>query len=116
MNIETGHLETDLDNSYDKENNKIDVYSSVYWTADNEKEYTNKEEIINSYKKENELFKLNCWCDISGFNYWVIQQEEENYVSIDVWLKKQPSEYTNKELTEIREAIITADNYFDTKL
>lgn len=112
LNIITGQLFTDLDNPYDAEMNKIDVYSSVSWTAKTKEEYQNKENIISQYKIENDLFTLVCWCDISGFDYWVIQQEENNYVSFDVYLKKQPKEYTQEECQIIQKAIIDADNYF----
>jgi len=116
LDILSGNLGTDLDTPYCEEGNKIDVYSSVYWTADSKEEYKKKEDIINSYKVENNLFELSAWCDISGYHYWVIQQEEENYVSIDVVLKKQPNEYTESELIIIRDAIIKADEYFDNAL
>ena len=116
FDIVSGRLFTDLDTPYDEESNKIDVYSSVNWTAETEEEYAKKEEIINQYKVENDLFTLSAWCDISGFHYWVIQQEETNYVSIDVYLKKQPNEYTQEECQIISKAIIDADNYFENYL
>ena len=110
--IVNGYLGTDLDTPYSENENKIDVYSSVYWSADTEEEYKRKEELINSYNIVNDLFILFAWCDISGYEYWVKQQEEENYVSIDVILKKQPNEYTQEELQIIRDEIIKADEYF----
>ena len=116
FNIITGELFTDLDTPYDANDNKIDVYSSVNWTAETKEEYESKEELISSYKVENDLFTLRAWCDISGFDYWVIQQEEENYVSIDVYLKKQPNEYSQEECQIISNAIIEADNYFNNYL
>ena len=110
--IRKGILFTDLDTLYDEEGNKIDVYSSVYWSADSEEEYIKKETIIDEYKVDNELISLKAWCDISGYDYWVIQQEEENYVSIDVCLKKQPEEYSQEEIQKISLFITNADDYF----
>ena len=115
-NIRKGTLYTDLDTPYDEEGNKIDVYSSVYWSAENEEGYDRKENPINNYKFENDSVSISAWCDCSGYDYWVVQQEEENYVSIDVLLKKQPEEYSQEEMEEIRELIIKADNYFDLNL
>ena len=115
-NIITGEMFTDLDTPYDKDNNKIDVYSSVYWSADSKEEYKEKEDIINNWKLDNSLVSCFAWCDISGFDYWVIEQQEENYVSIDVCLKKPANEYTQDELIRIRELIIEADRYFEDKL
>jgi hypothetical protein len=115
-NIITGELFTGLDTSYDAEANKIDVYSSVSWSADTEEKYKEKEAIINNWSYEDDLCKANAWCDISGFNYWVIQQEEDNYVSIDVCLKKAPELYTQEEMQKLRDIIIEADNYFEENL
>lgn len=109
-------LYADVDTMYDSDANKIDVYSSVSWSAETERDYKDKEELIDSWSVENELFKAYAWCDISGFDYWVIQQEEPNYVSIDFELKKQPEEYTQEEMQQIRDAIIKADQYFEEKL
>ena len=114
--ILTGKLGTDLDTPFDIDGNKIDVYGSAYWTANTKKQYEAKEKIISEYKKETDLFSLYAWCDVSGFNYWVKQQEEDNYVSIDVVLKKLPHEYSQAEIQIIRDVIIEADEYFIEKL
>lgn len=115
-NIREGYLYTDLDAPYDEESNKIDVYTSVYWTADTEKEYNNKERIINDYSYEDDLVKLVAWCDTSGYDYWVVQQGEDNYVSIDVYLKKDVDLYTQEEIINISVIIDNADEYFNNLL
>lgn len=115
-NIEKGELFTDIDTYYDKENNKIDVYSSVNWSAENEEEYNRKEGIINNWVYEDDLVIAHAWCDVSGFDYWVVRQEEPNYVSIDVVLKKDVKDYTQEEQQKIRDIIIEADEYFKEKL
>lgn len=112
FNIKKGLLYNDLDCLYDEENNKIDVYSSVMWTAADKQEYDKKEQLINNYSFENRLVKMNAWCDGSGYDYWVIKQEEENYVSIDVVLKKPSKDYTQQEIQEISDIIVKADQYF----
>lgn len=114
--IKTGNLYTDLDTFYDKENNKIDVYSSVYWTAESEEEYLKKAKLIDAYGYKDDLMEVYAWYDVSGYDYWVIQQQEENYVSIDVLLKKMPEEYTQEEIEKIRDVIIEANQYFEKEL
>lgn len=111
FDLTKNNLLIDVDCPYDKEQNKIDVYSNCYWSAESKKEYDEKEALINNYLAENDLFKLYAWCDISGYEYWGVQHEE-NYVSIDVVLKKQPNEYSQKEINVIREAIVSADDFF----
>lgn len=100
-NIRKGLLYNGLDCPYDEENNKIDVYSSVSWSAETPEAYETKENIINQFSYEDDLIKANAWCDVSGYEYWVIKQEEPNYVSIDVCLKKNPDQYTQFELKSI---------------
>jgi len=111
--ILNNNLRIDLDTLYEKELNKIDVYSDIYWTAKNEKDYKFIENEIFNYKIDNDLFSIVCWCDVSGFDYWVIKQEETNYVSIDVYLKKDAILYSEAELEEIKKAIINTNNFFD---
>jgi len=110
--IVTGKLYTDLDTPYDSKENKIDVYCDVNWTAKSEDEYKTKEKLIDTFKVDNELFLMISWCDVSGYEYWVIKQEETNYVSIDVHLKKKPHEYTQEEMMFISNEIIKANDYF----
>jgi hypothetical protein len=104
------YLRPDVDWEFDEDNNKIDVYSSSNWTAENEQQYKHFENLIDNYKLDNDLFTLTAWCDISGYHYWVVQQEESNYVSIDVVLKKNT--YSVEEIREIEYRIIEADIYF----
>lgn len=112
-NLETllkDNIKVDCDWSYEPNDNIIDAYGSSNWTAPTEAEYNVFAALIDAYKEDNELFTLTASYDVSGFNYWVIQQEETNYVSINVQLKK--TEYTIAEIKDISDAIGIADNYF----
>jgi hypothetical protein len=57
------------------------------WSRDNKEDYDKRVDEIHSYRIENELFKLNCWVDISGFDYWSTQ-DEKNYFAVIAHLKK----------------------------
>lgn len=116
FSIENGNLYTDCDCQFDKDNNKIDVYTSVYWSADTKESYEEKENLIAKWNFENDLVTAFAWCDTSGFEYWVEQQEENNYVSIDVVLKKPVGEYSQQETAEISKLIVEWDNYFMNQL
>lgn len=115
-NIRKGEYDLKLDCPYDEESNKIDVYSSVSWTADTPEAYEAKEKYISEFSYEDNLIKANAWCDISGYEYWVIKQEEENYVSIDVYLKKNPDDYTQDEIKLITQLISKWDEEFTNEL
>jgi len=77
---------------------KLDIYTDINWSGKNKKEYREKEKHIYNFSIDNDLFLLKSWCDISGYDYWVKQQEEDNYVSIDIHLKKDLIDFTEQEL------------------
>lgn len=112
FNIKKGQLWNDLDCPFDEEGNKIDVYTSVYWSADTEEEYNTKERFIEDFYYEDDLIKAISFCDISGFDYWVKTMEEENYVSINVYLKKEVDQYTQQEAQQIADLISKWDEMF----
>jgi hypothetical protein len=113
MNIETKKFIEDnikLGLDYTFEDNLMQVYGSSNWSAETKEEYERFQSLIEQYKYEDELCIISAWCDISGFNYWVLQQQESNYVSIDVTFKKDS--YSLDELSSVADQIIMCDNYF----
>ena len=96
------------------EDNLMQVYSSSNWTTENKQQYEQFETLINNYKYEDDLCIITAWCDISGFDYWVLQREESNYVSIDVLFKKEVN--TILDLAKIKDNILNTDDYFLTEL
>lgn len=117
-NLKTGSLYCGVDCMYDEEANKIDVYTNAYWTAETESEYNQKENLIFNWGYEDKYVKASAWCDISGFDYWVNSGKEDgnNYVSIDVSLKKPAEEYTQAEIGHISNLIAKWDDYFNIEL
>lgn len=103
-------LVKDLDLTVEVDEKLIDIYGSCYWGADNLEDYEKQEALISDYKVQGEFFSVYAWCDISGYNYWMKQQEEANYVSIGINVWK--TELTEDEVKQLAEAIETADLYF----
>lgn len=112
-NLQLGNIDWEFDPEF-AENGKLDIYSTSNWTAESEDQYEEFESKINQYNIDNELFSLLAWCDISGYDYWVVQQEEANYVSIDVMIKKET--LTLEEIKQIEAAIFEANDYFESEL
>jgi len=106
--------EFNLDLDYDFEGTTINVYGSAYWGADNESDYKRQEKLIDDYRKQLSCGDLHVWCDISGYNYWMVQQEEANYISITVNLNVD--DLTADQITEIENAIIEADGFMTENL
>lgn len=114
-NIQKGELYNDVDCLYDSRENKIDVYTSTYWNAETKEQYEIYEKIINDFFYEDELIKAVAWCDISGFEYFH-EQNEDNYVSINVYLKKDAELYTQSEIKAISDLISEWDEMFYNKI
>jgi hypothetical protein len=104
----------DLDISVNVEDQIIDVYGTSNWGADNMEDYEKQEALIDEYKLQGECFSIYTWYDISGYDYWMKEQEEANYLSIGVNVWK--SELTEEDIKSIAEAIEETDLYFINKL
>src|SRR5215217_3442739 len=107
-------LKIDLDCNVDYDDNRLDFYGSSYWGADSKEDYEASEQKINDYKASGEGWELYCWCDVSGYDYWMIQQEESNYVSITVTLNE--AGLPEEEFAKMLGALCKADDYFKSEL
>ena len=76
------------------------------WSVKSEKEYIETEKEINKIFYPGENWEIYGWCDGSGYNYWAIQQEEPNYISITI--KVNTEELTQDEVDEIADALDNA--------
>lgn len=54
------------------------------WGADNEEDYEEATELIDSIEEKGNGYTIYCWCDISGYDYWMINMQETNYIQISV--------------------------------
>jgi len=73
--------------------NILDVYGIPNWTADNEKDYNKLASKFDKLKIKTKHYEIYAWYDISGFDYWVKQMKEENYLQVTV---KFENDYINK--------------------
>lgn len=70
----------------DGDDNDLRLHSSesYRWSADNKKDYDTCAANIDAIKFKGKGWEIYAWCDISGFDYWVVKQEETNYIQLTI--------------------------------
>lgn len=68
----------------DKADLRLHCDETFRWGAQTEKEYKQVELAIAAISYKGDGWELFAWCDISGYEYWMLRQEETNYIQITV--------------------------------
>jgi len=100
--------ETNSANITQADKNYIDFDNYInWWIGMNKEEYNKFENIINKTKIDTPLYTITSWCDASGYDYWVKQQEEDNYIIITIKIKK---DFKAENIAELDMAIDAFEN------
>ena len=78
------------------------------WGAKDENEYEQAEKEINAISYKGEGWEVYCWFDVSGWDYWMNQQEESNYIMTTVAFESD--EVDSSQVEPINTAIDNALN------
>lgn len=62
--------------------------------------YEKQEKMIQEASYVCEDYDIYAWCDSSGYDYWVVKQEEDNYVMVTVKMKTE-REWSEEDLTKL---------------
>ena len=73
----------------DKSDSRLHYDNLYSWGFDSEKDYEEQEKEINDFVIDNEYYTVYMWCDVCGYDYWIIRQEEGNYIQISVSFKQE---------------------------
>lgn len=68
----------------DKKDLRLHLDDIIYWWEDDEEEYNKLEKEIYEFKIVTKEYRIFAWCDISGYDYWIRQQRESNYIQISI--------------------------------
>lgn len=98
------------ENLKDKYTTKFDLYPDIRWTADSKEEYENIEAEIQEAEIQGIGWEMYCWCDVSGFEYWMEKQQEPNYVQISLLFNKV--KIPKPEIKKINDAFCEFYNQF----
>ena len=83
------------------EENIIDYHTTINWGLWMSKEaYDAQEKAIQEASYVCEDHDIYAWGDGSGYDYWVVKQEEDNYVMVTVKMKTE-REWSEEDLTKL---------------
>lgn len=102
----------DLEFDGDKEDLRLHHQVLIRWTEPNKKEYEQTEKELDEFEIKRKAYSIYFGYDVSGFEYWVEEQEEENYIGIAVAMNT--TELTIEEVEQLEEDIEEA--YFQASL
>lgn len=96
----------------DKEDLRLHHQDHINWTEPNKKEYEQTEKELDAFEIKRRAYSIYFGYDVSGFEYWVENQEEENYITITVGFNS--TDLTLEEVEQLDEDIEEA--YFQASL
>lgn len=94
--------------------NRFYFNTGIYWGSINESEYDLAEENIKAFIRTRRGYTITLACDISGFAYWMIQQEEENYCELTIEITSET--LTQKQVNDLILDIQSVISKFETGL
>lgn len=68
----------------DKEDLRLHSNNSFYWGRKTKKAYKEVDKQLDAFKIRGNGWSIYTWCDVSGFEYWMKNQQEYNYVQISI--------------------------------
>lgn len=88
----------------------FDIYPKYQWSAPTRREYETIEAKISNFEATGDGWRLYAWCDVSGFEYWMLKQREPNYIQFTLEFTK--AEFHPDEIKEIDRAVDRAYENF----
>lgn len=96
----------------DKGDLRLHHQDHINWTEPNKKEYEQTEKELDAFRIKRKSYSIYFRYDVSGYEYWVEEQEEENYIGITVEFNN--TDLTLEEVEQLEEDIEEA--YFQASL
>jgi hypothetical protein len=84
---------------------RVDLEESFYWGAKTKSSYNKAQKEISKIRTQGKNWKLMGWCDVSGFDYWMKKEKEQNYIQITIMFKKM-----NITKADIKEVSLALDD------
>ena len=101
--------------TFDVDKNDLRLFAGdagYSWGFDSEEDYINQEKSLDSFEIKKENYTIYFSYDVSGFDYWINNMEEGNYIQVCVSFDSV--DFPESKLTELKndieEAIFEAEN------
>jgi hypothetical protein len=94
---------SDLEYDGDPEDLRLHHEERFSWGADNEKKYNDAAEEISKIEYKGKGWTVYAFSDTSSYDYWMKQQEEQNYIMITVMFDKETID--ESEVENLRKAL-----------
>ena len=91
----------------DKSDMRLHNDSDFNWGAKTKKDYQKAIKLIDKISYKGNGWQLYAWYDVSSYEYWMKQQQEQNYITISVSFDNE--DIQESEIKEIDNAIIAAE-------
>lgn len=90
------------------DDNRLFTETIFTYSSNSKREYNKIQKHIDNFEIKGKGFTIGVWNDSSGYEYWTIQQEEDNYIQITVYIEGTPDP------EEIKKAVLKAETEFDS--
>lgn len=95
-------LDNWTDIQYHDVNLILDYHTNIsWWLWLSKEQYDAHEKKINDVSVTTNDYSIHAWCDVSGYDYWVVKQEENNYIVVTVTIKNKSKDFTKEELIDL---------------
>jgi hypothetical protein len=96
----------DLEYDGDAEDTRLHGNEVLNWGAETEEDYEKATKEIDAISYNGNGWQVYAWYDVSGYDYWMIQQQEPNYINITVSFDSD--EINRDEIPNIQKAVDSA--------
>lgn len=92
----------------DKTDLRLHIDDNYRWGANVKREYKRASDLIDAIEYKGKGWEIFAWYDVSGFDYWMKQMEETNYIQITIAFDTEDIE--DSQLDAIYNALDNATN------
>jgi hypothetical protein len=103
------HIST-LEYDGDSNDRRLFLKDTISWSTEGKRAYQKIEKDIRTKKIKGNGWVAHAWCDVSGYDYWMRERQEDNYAQITVSFERE--EVDTNEIEKIEKALEEMGEHF----
>lgn len=112
---EIPNIISDLVFDGDLEDKRLYLEPAINWWEKEESDYEKVEDKISNFEIKRPKYTVFAWCDVSGFDYWIKQQQDCNYIQITVSFNQE--DLDTEEVAQLQKDVNKAyDHFIDNEI